>query len=407
MINIVKKAGDAFKLGKYELAKYYYQLAAEQLGEKFFKNNIIICDLYLSRIQEASLSTIVRKPNIYLLNNRLDCDEYILLDSPYSIVVNEFDKNDISISIACKDNSNRGVAPAGIAKFKFYDAAGKELENLSESTSLSWSNHLNCWYFYINPDDEGLAQYQFRKPVEVKEFVMELSVWGSDSLEIQNAIEIKTQNDFHKSKSTSLFSRLNKKRGDEYFSILLNNDLGNNSYLALNQSYNLALNNLANDAEDIQISIPCFDKQRPEDKPSGIVKVKFYDSEGIEVVDLKSTNLSWSGYLKAWYFYIHVKTTDENNVVEYQFFKPQGINSIVIEFDKWQSDTLQVSNTIEILKRPSVFAFINNDYATLLKELYSSDNGMSRYKPKNTNICYVLNHSLPYQSEGYATRAQC
>ena len=405
MMSIVKKAGDAFKLGEYELAKYYYQLAAERLGEKFFKNNIIICDLYLSRIQ-GNLSGIVdRESNTYLLNSRLGCNEYLLLDFPYTITLNEFDGSNIFIRMVCKDSNRVGGSPAGIVKFKFYNDSGKELKTLSESTSLSWSNYLNCWYFYIIPDDKGLVEYKFIKPVEVKEVVIELSAWQSNTLQIQNAIEIKTQKKHNNPEKISLFSKLNKKRGDEYSSLLLNTDLAKNSFFVLNEKYSLTLDKLANDPEDIQIRIPCFDDNELEGKPSGIVKVKFYDVDGIEVVDLKSTNLSWSDYLRTWYFYINVKTADEK-AVEYQFVKPQGIRSVVIEFDKWQSDSLQISNAIEILKRPSILLFVNNDYASILQELYSIDRVTSRYEPTVTNICYVLNHSLPYQSEGYATRAQ-
>lgn len=408
MINIVKKAGDAFKLGQYELAKYYYQLAAEQLGEKFFKNNIIICDLYLCEIEaeDAISKRKDRSLNDYLLNHRVDPNYYIILDTPHNIILNEFDREDILVTIKCKGNSFSENKPQGIALFKFYDSEGVEIHKFNRSTALSWSDHLKKWYFYLRPNDKGIVEYKFIKPIEAHKIIIEFSGWDCKTLEIQNRIKVITKSEGEDDTSLSLLSLLNKKRGDEYFKFLVNKDLNSASKLALNKSYSIVFDNLANDAEDIQIRIPCIDKDKVNNKPSAIIKFKFYDADGLEIVDLKSTNLSWSNYLKTWYLYINIEERDSSELFEYEFLKPQGIRSIRMEFDKWQSDALYISNSIEIIKRPSILSFINTDYNNLLRELYSSDSGKSRYKPKTTNICYVLNHSLPYQSEGYATRAQ-
>lgn len=405
MTNIVKKAADAFQLEQYELAKYYYQLAANQLGEIFFKNNIEICDLYLSQI---AISMQENEDNaVYLLNSNAKEEDYILLNSPYSLIVNNFDSEKISLNITYSDSCIALDQPLAIVKFKFFNANGIELSQLSESTGLSWSKYLNCYYFYIRSNESKQTKLQFRKPVEVSEIIMEFDAWNSKTIQILNTINISTKTDVAKKVLPSLLSELNQKRGEEYLTFQLDNNEADLENILLNRPYQIVLNDLGDDPEDIRISIPCYDDCVVErGNPSGIVKLKFYDNKGNECTDLKGTNLSWSEYLKSWYFYITLDQVTNKELFEYELFKPQGVHSILIDFDKWHSDSLCVSNKIEMIKRPSINTFIHTDYAPLLNELYQIDKGVSRYKPAATKLCYILNHSLPYQSEGYATRAQ-
>lgn len=182
-------------------------------------------------------------------------------------------------------------------------------------------------------------------------------------------------------------------------------DIDSDLYLSLNEKRKFVLDNLLNDAEDISIKISCRNLKTNNLKPAGILKFGFLDELGNVVHDLKYTNLSWSKHLTCFYFYISSEFKDEQ-LIEVKLIKPSGIKSIEIIFEQWASNIIEVQNNLLITRKPSIYTLVNQDFAPILNELKSTDYKYSRYINENTKLCYVLNQSLPYQSEGYATRAQ-
>ncbi|RAU19172.1 hypothetical protein DN062_02575 [Nitrincola tibetensis] len=57
MGTLIKLAVENFKQGNYQQAKEYYQKASDAYGEELFKENITICERYLSLDTPSALST--------------------------------------------------------------------------------------------------------------------------------------------------------------------------------------------------------------------------------------------------------------------------------------------------------------------------------------------------------------
>ena len=153
------------------------------------------------------------------------------------------------------------------------------------------------------------------------------------------------------------------------------------------------------DAEDISINLYCEPNGGLNGDAIGIVKIYFCDSEGNILNKTGLTNLSWSDSLNCWYFYL---VSGNNN---YNFIKPSIASKFILSFEKWKCESISIKSPIKLVRKPSILQIIRQDYAGLINELSKPISVCSADKVEG-RLCYVLNHSLPYQSEGYATRAQ-
>lgn len=177
-------------------------------------------------------------------------------------------------------------------------------------------------------------------------------------------------------------------------------------FLSLSEdNYKCILKSWIEDAEDINMSLSLEQSDSFKAVNSlGIMKFKFYNKNNEELLTPGLTNLSWSDHLGCWYFYLNgtegVKTTS----IQFNFIKPKDVSYIEITFSKWKADELSISNEIQIKRQPSILQILRKEYAGILSELNKPviKHQLSVNKSK---VCYVLNQSLPYQSEGYATRS--
>lgn len=175
--------------------------------------------------------------------------------------------------------------------------------------------------------------------------------------------------------------------------------------LAKNNEIKIILKSWISDAEDIKISIFCKqDDPNLVGKSIGIAKVKFFNNEKIELKNPGLTNLSWSDHLNCWYFYLQGLEAKKEELNVYEFIKPVDVAYIEITLDKWKCKDLFINNKVNVVRKPSILQILRQDFVSLLNEL---NNPVVKeiLDTSKGRVCYVLNHSLPYQSEGYATRA--
>ncbi|MCK7580987.1 MAG: glycosyltransferase [Chromatiales bacterium] len=81
------------------------------------------------------------------------------------------------------------------------------------------------------------------------------------------------------------------------------------------------------------------------------------------------------------------------------------MSKVEITFSKWQVDEVGLRNSITITKRPLFSTVCCGDFSQTIGEIEKPVIKRRLNKKSKGKLCYILNHSLPYQSEGYATRA--
>ncbi|EPF69979.1 glycosyltransferase [Acinetobacter rudis] len=171
------------------------------------------------------------------------------------------------------------------------------------------------------------------------------------------------------------------------------------------KDYKFQLKSWIDDAEDISIGLSLVQSGHFDVVNSlGIIKFNFFNNNGEEILAPGLTNLSWSDHLNCWYFYLNGTKNIKTTLVEVNLIKPQGVAYIEISCSKWKIDEFSILNEVIVKRKPSILQVLRKNYAGILSEL---NNPVVKH-PLSVNkskVCYVLNQSLPYQSEGYATRS--
>lgn len=156
------------------------------------------------------------------------------------------------------------------------------------------------------------------------------------------------------------------------------------------------------DEEDFIIEIKFNNENiRYENKPLGIVKFEFFDSNGLLFKPL-STKLSWSEGMSSLYSYIR---KSEGNCSFIKFIKPSNAKFVKIGFLPWGENKLLINNKIKIIRAPSIRNTLDSNFKKILQEIEKTVAPSFSNPHKSNKICYVLNQCLPFQSEGYATRS--
>jgi glycosyltransferase involved in cell wall biosynthesis len=188
--------------------------------------------------------------------------------------------------------------------------------------------------------------------------------------------------------------------------LVVDSSKGKNDFLSLNgKSFTVIIDSWIDDAEDIDVELFCrVNDEAQKEKNAGIAKFNFLDSEGKILEKPGLNNLTWSGYLGCWYSYFKPgKVRDESKSV-LSFIKSKGVSKVEIIFSKWHLDKVSFKNLITITKRPSIQHFLRGDFSKIIGEI-EKPVIKSAVKKSKGKLCYVLNQTLPYQSEGYAIRS--
>ncbi|KAE8439014.1 glycosyltransferase [Vreelandella piezotolerans] len=204
------------------------------------------------------------------------------------------------------------------------------------------------------------------------------------------------------------------KRSDAYVpaessikaTLLVDSSEDKNGLLSLKEkSFTVTIDSWIDDAEDLDVELFCrVNDEALIEKNAGIVKVSFLDEKGKAIEKPGLNNLSWSEYLGCWYFYFKPEKANAESRSAFSFIKPKGVSKIEVTFSKWHVADVGLKNSITITKRPSIQHFLRSDFSKIIGEI-EKPVIKSAVKKSKGKLCYILNHSLPYQSEGYATRA--
>ncbi|QFU01726.1 Alpha-D-kanosaminyltransferase [Halomonas sp. THAF5a] len=188
--------------------------------------------------------------------------------------------------------------------------------------------------------------------------------------------------------------------------LLVDSAAGKNDLLWLKEkSFTVTIGSWIDDAEDLDVELFCrVNEKALIAKNAGIAKVNFLDAKGKTIENPGLNNLSWSEYLGCWYFYFKPEKAKAESKSAFSFIKPKGVSEVEVTFSKWHVAEVGLKNSITITKRPSIQHFLRIDFSKIIGEI-EKPAIKSAVKKSKGKLCYILNHSLPYQSEGYATRA--
>lgn len=187
--------------------------------------------------------------------------------------------------------------------------------------------------------------------------------------------------------------------------LLIASSVTENAYLSLKEKdFKVTINSWIDDSEDLDIEVFCqVNDERLLDKNVGIAKVKFLDTNGNVIKNPEFNTLTWSNYLSCWYFYLKAEKTKSECKSVFTLVKPKGVSGVEISFGKWKVNEFFLKNSIFIKRKPSIRNLLHSDFSKIINEI---DGPLNKSVVNDSNkFCYILNHTLPYQSEGYATRA--